>query len=687
MQHIGLALSGGGFRATLYHLGVVRFMRDAQLLRNVTHITSVSGGSILGAHLALNWDRYCGTSEQFETAAREVIRFVQMDIRNRIVRRVPFASALNFSKSLMWMPQTRQLTRAGLLEKQYEQFLFGDVRLSQLPDSPRLHMLATNLSEGCLCAFHRNGLTQTQRTSGKSTNQVSMGLATVPMAVAASSAFPGFFPPLELNAWETGADESTFGRQSFTDGGIYDNLGLRMFRYIEQSSDDTFHKIFVSDAGAPFKVTQDTRKGGVIRTAMRSSDILMDRVWQLESEAVNRSENVVFVPITGIVDQSVDPYAPDPEVQRQTSRIRTDLDRFSNMEVSALVQHGYCAARNSLKNPDLPSEEIPGGAPWDPFRDRDTEPLSSEDPIEQAAALTTARQLRKSSSRKVWSTLFSLRDWPSYVWISVLILLAVSLPYYAIKLNRAAQQQQNVLAGIAEMSPQFRTLLSLVQDGPRAVEAADALPFSEVESLEDPSFVGMEILTDTRIFDLRGWKNVDDETAAVAYVRLHVRRNEEGEGTAHLRLQRESTNANMTTFCDMESFNPTLSRQVTTNDDYLWEMDLDMSRVPMGGHTEVAFQRTLPSDMASQAEDQGRFNFTVRAPTSLLQVWVLLPENRQYDSFEVSGYPVGHPEQAKVVVPHSRARIALGSIATFRLINPEANYRYACRWKWATKAE
>ena len=56
MKKIGLALSGGGFRATLYHLGLVRFLRDAGLLRQVTHITSVSGGSIIAAHLALNWD-------------------------------------------------------------------------------------------------------------------------------------------------------------------------------------------------------------------------------------------------------------------------------------------------------------------------------------------------------------------------------------------------------------------------------------------------------------------------------------------------------------------------------------------------------------------------------------------------------------------------------------------------------
>ena len=47
MRRLGLALSGGGFRATLYHLGVVRFLRDAKLLDSITHITSVSGGSVL----------------------------------------------------------------------------------------------------------------------------------------------------------------------------------------------------------------------------------------------------------------------------------------------------------------------------------------------------------------------------------------------------------------------------------------------------------------------------------------------------------------------------------------------------------------------------------------------------------------------------------------------------------------
>jgi predicted acylesterase/phospholipase RssA len=58
MKKIGLALSGGGFRASLYHLGLVRFLRDADILSQATQITSVPGGSFFSAHPALDWDRY-----------------------------------------------------------------------------------------------------------------------------------------------------------------------------------------------------------------------------------------------------------------------------------------------------------------------------------------------------------------------------------------------------------------------------------------------------------------------------------------------------------------------------------------------------------------------------------------------------------------------------------------------------
>src|SRR5262245_15724998 len=97
---IGLALSGGGFRATLYHLGMVRFLRDAGILPNVTHITSVSGGSIIAAHLCLNWGRYCGSPSEFEAAAEELLSFVRLDVRNRIVRRYPLGLTLYWPRRL-----------------------------------------------------------------------------------------------------------------------------------------------------------------------------------------------------------------------------------------------------------------------------------------------------------------------------------------------------------------------------------------------------------------------------------------------------------------------------------------------------------------------------------------------------------------------------------------------------------
>src|SRR4051812_11844976 len=99
-KRIGLALSGGGFRATVYHLGLVRFLRDAGILPSVTHITAVSGGSIFAAHLALNWDRYNGTPGEFDAAASELLAYLRLDVRNRIARRFLLALPLRGPRRL-----------------------------------------------------------------------------------------------------------------------------------------------------------------------------------------------------------------------------------------------------------------------------------------------------------------------------------------------------------------------------------------------------------------------------------------------------------------------------------------------------------------------------------------------------------------------------------------------------------
>lgn len=49
---LALCLSGGGFRAALFHLGALRRLNELGLLSKIDTISTVSGGSIVAAHLA-----------------------------------------------------------------------------------------------------------------------------------------------------------------------------------------------------------------------------------------------------------------------------------------------------------------------------------------------------------------------------------------------------------------------------------------------------------------------------------------------------------------------------------------------------------------------------------------------------------------------------------------------------------
>jgi predicted acylesterase/phospholipase RssA len=213
----------------------------------------VSGGSIFAAHLVLNWDRYNGSPEDFEAAASELIAFVRLDVRNRILRRFPLTLPLRWLRRLLGLP-TRKLSRTGLLEFHYEEFLYGDTSLFELPEQPRLYILTTNLSEGCLCAFCRDGLLILRRRAQGvyRPERIHVGLATVAMAVTASSAFPGFFPPLELRGIDVEACQGEFGRQAYTDGAVFDNLGVRMFRFLDD--DGGLTPTLVSDVGKLIEV-------------------------------------------------------------------------------------------------------------------------------------------------------------------------------------------------------------------------------------------------------------------------------------------------------------------------------------------------------------------------------------------------------------------------------------------------
>ena len=61
---------------------------------------SVSGGSILAAHLVLNWERYASTNEdEFREVAKDLIGFIRQDVRGRLVRRWAVAG---------WLPRFRR---------------------------------------------------------------------------------------------------------------------------------------------------------------------------------------------------------------------------------------------------------------------------------------------------------------------------------------------------------------------------------------------------------------------------------------------------------------------------------------------------------------------------------------------------------------------------------------------------
>jgi predicted acylesterase/phospholipase RssA len=442
MKKIGLALSGGGFRATLYHLGLVRFLRDAGLLSQVTHITSVSGGSIIAAHLALNWGHFTGSAKEFDQAASKLLEFTRLDVRNRIVRRFPLGLLLRGPRWLLGL-SNRQLTRTGWLESQYEKHLFGDKSLFELPERPQLHILATNLSEGCLCSFNRDGLWMMQEKEGRSQiERIHVGLMTVPMAVAASSAFPGFFPPLELTGRDVGARGGEFGREAYTDGGVFDNLGVRMFAWLTPllKEEKALDGVLVSDVGNRIRI--QTSQGGLIRTALRSSDILMERVWQLEIENFQDTFGFVFARIADVVGPHEDSTALHAEVQRQVADIRTDLDAFSPLEISCLIRQGYCIGRKACRSrTDLFGTELPSNPPWDPVPPasipRNARPDSRLYGSSQEASPITilARQLQASASRRIWSTLLSFRDWTSYIYLPLVLLLLLVL-YFLVDFYR-----------------------------------------------------------------------------------------------------------------------------------------------------------------------------------------------------------------------------------------------------------
>lgn len=349
---IGLCLSGGGFRATLFHLGVVRYLRDAGLLTNVAHICAVSGGSIAATHVVRKWASYSSDSDKaFDAVASELIGFVKRDVRGRIVRRLPLSMF------------GRKWRRSTLVRQMYEELYSTPVE--DVPRRPELHVLATNHNFGCLCSFEPDGIVLYKRD----------GTITLPtqkledsVKVTASAAFPAFFPPIGLTWDDLGVEKDKYlpDIQYYTDGGVYDNIGIRRLQHVVEATDTDprlrLHLLLASDAGRPFDLDLTRRTPGLLKTAWRSNDIALARIGELDlrelSDVLNSPDGSGIsdlpsrfqvmsisdeVPVTGSGN------ALPINIQRLVKAIRTDLDAFSDKEIVFLVQHGYSVARHSIE--------------------------------------------------------------------------------------------------------------------------------------------------------------------------------------------------------------------------------------------------------------------------------------------------------------------------------------------------
>ena len=73
-MEIGLALSGGGVRAAVFHLGVIRRIADDGLLERVTAVSTVSGGRLMMATLITQSSMKWPTSEEYLSEVYGAIR-------------------------------------------------------------------------------------------------------------------------------------------------------------------------------------------------------------------------------------------------------------------------------------------------------------------------------------------------------------------------------------------------------------------------------------------------------------------------------------------------------------------------------------------------------------------------------------------------------------------------------------
>ena len=227
-KKVGIALSGGGYRAAAFHLGTLKTLYRLGVLPLVDVISSVSGGSIIAADYLLHQDDF----NLFEATFKEKLKssamcwvYVEIAVLFIVSIMLSFVSLwsllaffLLFIVCTYYILPVSNLTIIG-----YKRVFFGNARMGDLPKRPYLSINSTDTEFGKPFVFTRDRIihSEYQRMDGKQV--FSAPIVPVAKAVMASSCIP-LFNPVEIGKKY---QKEKLGKNVYLmDGGLFDNEGI-----------------------------------------------------------------------------------------------------------------------------------------------------------------------------------------------------------------------------------------------------------------------------------------------------------------------------------------------------------------------------------------------------------------------------------------------------------------------------
>jgi NTE family protein len=352
---IALAFSGGGVRATVFHLGVLGRLARQDLLGNVNVISSVSGGSLATGLVISNAEnRWPGSAEYLQVTVPRIHHLLT-------TRNLQSAIAI---KSLL-CPWRLGSGRASVLGNQLERQWGIRGNLAELPASPRIIVNATCYETGKNWRFNRESMGD-YRT--KYVRNPSFRFAD---ALAASAAVPGLIGSLVVKTkryqWSEYRDDHwcpfspNYKRLHLWDGGVYDNLGVEALFKPNEGLKQGSDFLIVCDASRPLSAAASgtSCKPGFLQASKRLVDVATDQVRSLRARMLmdyfkqNPGSGAYLKLGMQSKELHVRNFAAGADSMnfedvKRAAQIETTLRRLSHEEFSLLFRHGYQVADTTL---------------------------------------------------------------------------------------------------------------------------------------------------------------------------------------------------------------------------------------------------------------------------------------------------------------------------------------------------